>query len=380
MFRVPQSIGVGILLGGAAILATVDRTTAPAESPTTSVISCPAIVPGDAAVSVQPDVVNRPTEVLSMERALAYDSEFDRQRALFELAGDADPATLQQLIFDASRIGKSRDRRKALLVFFGRLTEMDPRSALALAQLDSIAGNKTILQNVWRLWSIADSESALREAVQLPNAFDREAAAQAMFSAYGHMDDAAALRISAATGISPNAENRVRYLYQLADESPTRAFDHINAINLASRKREATIYLARYFAQRFGDRAVSFATLLAAPHQQNQYLTVVIGEIAKVDPQLALSALSSVSNVAQQNAMRDNIFERLTRHDVYRARYLADQLIDTQARDLAYYRIIRQHARKDPVEAAGWVSLITNQQVRSYAEQQVKRTSNRNSR
>lgn len=372
MFRTLRSIGVGILLGGTAILATIDSTTAPADLPKTSATSCPAVVPSDAVVSARSSVINRPNNIQSVNRAIANDSEFDKQLALFELAGEADSPTLQKLIFDASQINKFSDRRKALLVFFGRLTEMDPRSALALAQLDTIAGNKTILQRVWQLWAIDDLASALQEVARLPSAFDREVAAQAMLRAHDYLGEAAIHRISAATGISPNVENRVRYLRWLADKSPANAFDHVNQISSAHKQREAIIHLARYLAQQYGGRATGYANLLAVPDQQEHYLAVVIRKIAEVDPRLALTALSTVNNAAQRYDLRNVIFGQLARNDVFLAKRLADQLIDTPTRDLAYYTIIQHHARIDPVEAAGWASLITNQQVRQYAERQVR--------
>ncbi len=197
MFRTLRLIGGGIFLGGTAILATIDSTTAPADLPKTSVTSCPAIVPSDAVVLAQSRVINRPIDIQTVNLALAHNSEFERQRGLFELAGEADSPTLQKLIFDASQLGGANDRRRALLVLFGRLTALDPRSALALAQLDTVARNKSILREVWQLWSIDDLDSALQEAVQLPNAFDREAAAHAMFSAFAYMGDATAQRITA---------------------------------------------------------------------------------------------------------------------------------------------------------------------------------------
>ncbi len=115
------------------------------------------------------------------------------------------------------------------------------------------------------------------------------------------------------------------------------------------------------------------------PDQQEHYLAVVIRKIAEVDPRLALTALSTVNNADQRYDLHNMIFEQLARSDVYLAKRLADQIIDTPTRDLAYYTIIQYHARKDPVEAAGWTSLIANQKVRSYAERQIRWATDRHS-
>jgi len=372
MFRILLLISLGVFLGGVAVLASIDRTPAPTYSSIASTTTCPTIVPNDPAILTRPSVVHRPIDIQSVDRALAHGSEFEKKRALFELAGVADSASLQNLIFDASQLGESKDRREALSILFDRLTELDPRSALALAQLDTIASNEFILQRVWQLWSADDLESALQESARLPNAFDRAVAAQAMFSAYGHLGNATIQRISTVTGVSPNAENRKRYFYRLADESPAGAFHYVNEMESAHKQRQAIIHLARFLVQQDGGRAAGYADLLAAPDHRNQYLAIVIGKIAEVDPQSAVTTLSSVDSAEQRYELHDQIFGQVARRDVHLAKQLADQLVDTRTRDLAYYRIIQHHARHDPVEAAGWAALITNQQVRQYAQRQVK--------
>ena len=141
----------------------------------------------------------------------------------------------------------------------------------------------------------------------------------------------------------------------------------------AHRQREAVTGLGRYLVQQDSRRAASYANLLADTDHRNQYLAVVFGKLAEVDPQLAISALSSVGSVEQRYKLHGKIIGEVARRDVHLAKQLADQLIDTATKDIAYYRIIEYHARHDPVEAAGWASLITNQRVRHYAERRVER-------
>ena len=379
MSRILLSISVGALLGGVAVLATIDRRPATTLSSTRSIISCPTTVADDSAGLVRSSALNQPSGVQSVKQALTHGSEFARKRALYDLADGTGSETLQKLIFDASQLRESNGRREALSIFIDRLTELDPRSALALARLDTISRNKTILQRVWQHWAAEDLESALQESVRLPDAFDRDVAVQAMFNAYGNMNNATIQRISFVTGISPDLENRRRYFYRLADQAPASAFDHANKMDSAHKQREAIVHLAHYLVQRDGSRAAQYATLITSPLHRNQYLAFVIGRTAELDPQSAIFALSSVDDAEKRYELHNQIIGRVAWHDAHLAKQLADQLVDTRTRDLAYYNIIEHHARHDPVEAAGWAALIMNQQVRQYAEQQAQRAVERNS-
>lgn len=380
MFRILLTIGIGVVLGGATVVAIVDRKPAPIRIPDPApVMSCPVIAPINATAPAQPAAVERPTDVESVNRVIANVSEFEKKRVLFEIAAEGDSATLQRLIFDGNRISDYDDRSTALLIFFGRLTELDPRSALALARLDTIAMRDAIVKQVWKLWSIEDLEGALQEAAQLPDAIDREVAAQSMFSAYGYMGNTATRRISAITGIAPDSENRARYLYRLAGKSPASALDQVNLMDSAQMQREAIIHLGRYLVKQEGGRAIDYANRLAKSEHRNQYLTVVIMKIAEVDPQSALTAISSMDDPRLQRHLFGDLFMEVMQRDIHLAKQLADSLVHTRAKDMAYFRIINYHARRDPVESAAWVDLITDQKLRQYAQQRVERARRRNS-
>lgn len=378
MFRILLTIGIGVVLGGATVVAVVDRKPAPTHIPDPAPsMSCPVIDSIDATVPARPAAVERPTDIESVKRAIANVSEFEKKRVLFEIAAEADSATLQRLIFDANRIDDYDDRHTTLLVFFGRLTELDPRSALALAQSDTIVLQDGIVKQVWKLWAIEDLESALQEAVQLPDEFDRKVAAQSMFSAYGYMGNTATRRISAITGIAPDSESRARYLYRLADLSPASAFDQVNVMDSAKMQREAIIHLGHYLVRQEGGRAIGYANRLANSDHRNKYLAVVIRKIAEADPLSALTAISSMDDPRLQYHLFNDLFMEVAQRDIHLAKQLADSLVHTRAKDMAYYRIIHRHAHRDPVESAAWVDLITDQELRQYAQRQVARAKRR---
>lgn len=371
MFRILLSIGIGVILGGAAVFTTIDREPAGRHP---SALSLPALTGDDDPRRACPATIERPATPGSVKLALAQQTSFDKNRALMELAAEAGPARLQSLIFDAYRTGDPGDRRTALWVLLGRLAELDPRSALAIARLDEPGNRRALLDRVWQVWAGMDLEGALRESLRQPDAYEREFAAQAMFSAQGYMGNAVTRRIEAVTGISPGGESRKHYFQRLADESPAGAVSRVNEIDTPELQQEAIAILADHLLLKFGAEALGHGALLANPGQQLNYRARIINGLGARDPQSAISAVSRVDDEDQRYQLLDLIIRQVASTDTYHAKLLADQLVDVEARDFAYYRIVRYHARIDPLEAAGWATLITAAELRGYLEQSLGRS------
>ncbi len=65
--------------------------------------------------------------------------------------------------------------------------------------------------------------------------------------------------------------------------------------------------------------------------------------------------------------LQASLISGIAQTDVFGAKQLADQLATGSARDSAYHQIIVQRAQTHPVEAAGWLSRIDNEAMRSVA-------------
>lgn len=142
-------------------------------------------------------------------------------------------------------------------------------------------------------------------------------------------------------------------------------------------QREAIIHLGHYLVRQEGGRATGYANRLANSNHRNQYLAVVIRKIAEADPLSALTAISSMDDPRLQYNLFNDLFMEVAQRDIHLAKQLTDSLVHTRAKDWAYYRIILHHARRDPVESAAWVDLITDQDLRRYARQHVARATRR---
>ncbi|MGI9271577.1 MAG: hypothetical protein ACR2QT_07375 [Woeseiaceae bacterium] len=374
MFRVLISIGIGAVFGGLIANHLVDRTPTAVQAPITATAIHPIGRPNPITIDVQPIVSTQVFRSPTVNQLVALPSVFEKKRALYELASSATPASLQEYIFDADLLARRRDRQIALLILFERLTEFDPQSALALAQTDMFVADKIVLKKVWKTWAEADLEAALRVATQLDHTFERDLAIQAMLSAHGHMGNPTTQRISAVTGVEANRENRIQFLYQLADELPASAFEYVNKMQSKRHQSEAIPFLARHLLQSHGGVAIEFANSFANTEHKNQYVSALIIKLAESDPQSALKILNTTENSSKRNELFDRVFRRIMAKDVYAAKHLADQINDPRIRDYAYYRVIRSHRDNDPVEAAGWTSLISDREIRGYAQRLTKRS------
>lgn len=126
---------------------------------------------------------NRYANLHSVEDVLALPSDFAQTDALYAVAGRSDSSAVQRLVFEAVRIRDDRDRDAALHILFARLTELDPRSALALARSADVTNDPGIEARVWRSWGKHDLDAALDAARAQPRRI-RARAAQSLLSAF----------------------------------------------------------------------------------------------------------------------------------------------------------------------------------------------------
>ena len=88
-----------------------------------------------------------------MDDIVALPSSYARREALYALAGRADSARIQELIFDAHAVADEFEHLEMLSILFSRLGEMDPRSALALARSEDFLQGNRIERVIWRAWA-----------------------------------------------------------------------------------------------------------------------------------------------------------------------------------------------------------------------------------
>ena len=171
---------------------------------------------------------DRFASIHTIEDTLALPTDFAETEALYVIAGRADAEEVQNLIYQAARIRELEDRHAALGILFLRLTELDPKSAVAIARSPMFQEEKSYEQAVWTAWGRVDLDGALA-AARLGDRQQRELAAQAFYGSLRGLDDPRVEKIGSALGIEPGRGVRAQHLYALFTESPAEAIRYIES-------------------------------------------------------------------------------------------------------------------------------------------------------
>jgi len=381
--------------------------------------------------------VDRYAALQTVEQIYALPTEFGRAEALYAIAGRADSAGVQKLIFEANRISDAVDRSGALSILFFRLTEMDPQSALALARMDGFRGDRGLERRVWIAWGRRDLDAALAAASAQSSAVQRDYAAQSLYMGFGFMGNATIDRIEEALGIKPDRNARGRFIYRLADESPAKAIAFINSMDQNVKQEEMVSWLAFHMAQRDPERAASYAVLFDSPRYKDNYERIVARNIAVANPaevldRILLSGRSGLSRSQIYSAMRGvaagdldvamsyydrlqstedrtimadaianalagrdvdaalawaranetgdtpelemQVLQKLAQRDLPRAIAEAQNAVNPQMRNSMLAAIIQAAAQSNPQQAIEYMSLIENPNMRDDAAQQAIQT------
>lgn len=237
----------------------------------------------------------------SVEAVFDLPTPFVRREALYALAGRADGAALQRHIFTAERIADDRERGLALGILFSRLAEVDPQSALALAQSEHFRHQPELAGMVWGAWARVDLDNALFAAKTLTRAEDQRRAAQALYLEFGGMGNPVTDRIHAELGVAPDALAQEAYLRRLADTSPAEAVRWIERATNTVERQEMMRQLAEYLARARPDIASSVVAAFRRADDRQYFESVLNMGLAQVDPHAAIEAALSGRSMDGRN-------------------------------------------------------------------------------
>ena len=310
----------------------------------------PQMTPAAAAVHRE----ERYAKLATIEDIQALPGEFARAEALYAVAGRADSAGVQALIFDADRIADPAPRETALDVLFQRLTELDPPSALTLSRMEYFAGQPQIERRVWMSWGRADLDAALAEAARQPTTRDSNIAAQSLYAAFGYMGNETTDRIEAELGIGPDRTTRSRFLYRMADASPAQAIEYINAMEPGRVRGEFVSWLAYYLAQKDPLIAAGYAELFDDVSYRNRFEQIVESESARDNPREVVDRLLAGGRSGVSRSELWGAFRGLAEQDVELAMSYFVQLRSEDDRRALGSSIATMLARRDIDEALAW--------------------------
>lgn len=229
--------------------------------------------------------------LVDIEQILSLPTEFARSEAMHVLAGRSDSGGVQYLIYEANRIADRIERVGLLNILFFRLTETDPKSALAMARTEQFRTVRSIEQTVWHAWARNDLADALFEAKTQTTTAQRNLAAQSLYAAFGYMGNETTDRIEDELGIGPDRSSRTRYLYQLADRSVAEAIEFINNHERDRKQQEYVSWLAYYVSSDDPAAALRYSDLFDVASDRTRYASIINASIARDDPQAVIESV-----------------------------------------------------------------------------------------
>lgn len=296
----------------------------------------------------------RYANIESVEAVLSLPTSFARREALYVLASRSDSGEVQNLIYEADRIADRIERVSTLNVLFARLTELDQASALAVARGPRFAREAGLEAQVWRVWAKDDFDAALSAANRETSWSARNRAAQALFSAYGYLENNTIDEIRLTLGVEPDETTRSRYLYLLAERSPREAVDYINGLPTNYGRQQAATRLANYLGPIDAERAADLSDSLDDPMAERAYRRAVAAATVAADPAATLERILG-EQMNNENALEAQAAIRtLASRDVDAALQFYQRARGRNQRDLFGRVIVEALAQSDPARALTW--------------------------
>ncbi len=239
-------------------------------------------------------------DIDSIAEAMALPTPFARKEAVFVLAGRSESAELQDLLFQAVAVNDAGERGNVIRTLLERLVEIDPKSAIAIAESPAVTEIGHYSQQTWFLWAKHDLEAAFEEATTRKR--DTVRIAQALYTAMPIPDLETKKRIQAAMGHRPNRQTISFWARSIYRQSPLEAAAFVNGLANRNEQHGAVQSMAYYLAQSPQGEATQFAGMLNSAELQRSFKNILNAQIASNDPvralQMVLSGQTSKRNTA----------------------------------------------------------------------------------
>lgn len=311
-----------------------------------------ADVPSMSAAQARAERENRYGGIGDIEALLALPGHFARMEALYTLAGRSDSAAVQNLLFQADSIGDPSLRREVLLVLFDRLAELDPLSALALAQTPGFAAQPDFEREVWRRWGELDPDAALARAATL-DGIERARAAQGLLAAAEGEPDAVG-RVAERLAAEPDQRTRSAHLEDLASADPAAAVAYVQGLESALQRRQAAAHLGLLLGRNGLDAADRWAARFRQPELRRAFERAAAQAAAEVDPAGTLERLLAADGSPDNRERLASAFQAVAAGDVRQALEWFEKIDDPAQRRAVARTVAAQLAQADPEAALAW--------------------------
>jgi len=290
--------------------------------------------------------------ITTIEETLALPTDFAETEALYTIAGRADSAGVQDLIYQAARIGDRTDRQAALGILFLRLTELDPKSALVISRTPTFRSDTRYENQVWLAWGRLDMPAALAEA-QRGTAAQKNFAAQSLYASARGLENDNAELIYAALRLKPGRNAKLQHLYALADLSPADAIRYAESLPTAAEQREQIAWLASYLAKSMPTQS-NYAALVQSPANRQFFEQSFVAQAAAVNPEAALQKALAGPLTPQSQQQAFSALRQLASQDPSKAIEYLEQMPSSSGARQQRAIVAATIAASDPEMALAW--------------------------
>lgn len=358
MNRLTTGILIGAAVGlaaGAALVRVLDnRSATDAIDRNTPIVRDIRDVPQITMDETEAHRADRFASLTTLEDTLTLPSDFAQTEALYVLAGRANSAEVQNLIFQATRIADTSDRRAAMSILFSRLADIDPHSAVAIAGQAPFTEDQWVEGSFWRNWSRLNLDAALAAARQLTPASRKQRAAQAIYAAHGFGGNDITAHIERELGIAPDRWVKSQYLESLAAESPESAIAYAMELASLGERLEALGTLGAFLGRTSPRTAERYGRLIENRQLRDQYQVAVSNALAYSDPALVIDRWLANPGSAAFAGSVSTALTQLANSDLEAAMAYFDAVSDPQFRPMLASGILQSMARSDPRKALEW--------------------------
>lgn len=287
--------------------------------------------------------------ITTVEDTLALPTDFDQTEALFVLAGRSDAAAVQDLISQANGIADPAKRTRAIGILLSRLTDLDPRSALAIARSPALASLRGFEYEVWAAWSHQDLQAALDEAASLSGT-RRNRAVQGIYRGFRLPDANTVAELQMLLGSEPDNTTLSGWLGSLYDDSPADAVAFIEALPSKALQDNAVWVLAYRIAQ---SGAMSAGARFSSPRLQQVFDNRFSQQLSQVDPERAMDRYFANPGNRQSIYVVYQAMRKIATADSAKALSIYGRL-EGEARNYAIQAIGEAMLASDPEGALAW--------------------------
>lgn len=302
--------------------------------------------------------INTISEVLSLS------SLFAQQEALYIIAGRANKIQLQLLIRDAAAVANAQQRTSLLQILVVRLTELDPQTAANIAMEAYQNKDYSLLHHVYQHWGKLDLDAAMSSANNIKDNYQQKTAAQGVIASIDVTDVQLITEVSKQLGVETTEEQYVgNALVEKANQDPESALQEAMLMPQGYERDSALQGVIDAWAVQDPQQAFAYVERIADNRIRLQLQETILYRWAEVDPQAAYDVMQTMPKGRTSNVSY-TIFTNIANQDPREALNLIENISSSRIRVDAYNATMQTWAAKDAPAAANYVLQIDSKQLK----------------